>query len=128
MLKTKLTHPGVLATLGPMGMATTISAHIDLNLRPGLVSVTDAAPDGSTPEIYAKFGSLLLGQELKRVECFASCERGRCSEVGLMIATDEARIYAKLRDISRLLHKDRGASRLHSLSNQSPSLILRNQP
>jgi L-fucose mutarotase len=89
------------------------AAHIYLNLRPGLVSATDvleavvsAIPveaahvmqpaDGSTPEIFAEFSSLLPGQELQRVERFAFYDLGRRSEVGLVIATGEARIYANI--------------------------------
>ena len=58
MLKTNLTHPGILAALGSMGHGSKVliadgnypfsthtnpaAAHIYLNLRPGLISVTDA--------------------------------------------------------------------------------------
>jgi L-fucose mutarotase len=89
------------------------AAHVYLNLRPGLVSATDvleavvsAIPveaaqvmqpnDGSTPPIFAEFSALLPGQELQRVERFAFYDLGRRSEVGLVIATGEARIYANI--------------------------------
>jgi L-fucose mutarotase len=129
MLKTNLTHPGILAALGSMGHGSMVliadgnfpfathtnrdAAHIYLNLRPGLVSVTDvletvisAIPveavhvmqpaDGSSPDIFAEFISLLSGQELQRVERFAFYDLGRRSEVGLVIATGEARVYANI--------------------------------
>lgn len=89
------------------------AAHIYLNLRPGLISATDvleavvsAIPveaahvmqpaDGSTPDIFGEFSALLSGQELQRVERFAFYDMGRRSEVGLVIATGEARIYANI--------------------------------
>lgn len=129
MLKTNLTHPGILAALGSMGHGSKVliadgnypfsthtnpaAAHIYLNLRPGLISVTDALEavitavpieaahvmqpaDGSTPEIFGEFASLLPGLELQRVERFAFYDLGRRSEVGLVIATGEARIYANI--------------------------------
>jgi L-fucose mutarotase len=129
MLKTKLTHPGILAALGSMGHGSMVliadgnfpfgthtnpaAAHVYLNLRPGLVSATDALQavvsaipveaahvmqpnDGSTPDIFAEFGALLPGQELQRVERFAFYDLGRRSEVGLVIATGEARVYANI--------------------------------
>jgi len=98
----------------PFGTHTNpAAAHVYLNLRPGLVSATDvleavvsAIPveaahvmepaDGSTPPIFAEFSALLPGQELQRVERFAFYDLGRCSEVGLVIATGEARIYANI--------------------------------
>ena len=98
----------------PFGTHTNpAAAHVYLNLRPGLVSATDvleavvsAIPveaaqvmdpaDHSTPPIFAEFGALLPGQELQRVERFAFYDLGRRSEVGLVIATGEARIYANI--------------------------------
>lgn len=129
MLKTTLTHPGILAALGSMGHGSMVliadgnypfathtnpmATHIYLNLRPGLVAVIDALEavagvipveaahvmqpaDGSTPEIFAEFRSLLSGQELQRVERFAFYELGRSPSVGLVIATGETRIYANI--------------------------------
>ena len=98
----------------PFGTHTNpAAAHVYLNLRAGLVSATDvldavvsAIPveaahvmepnDGSTPPIFAEFSALLPGQELQRVERFAFYDLGRHSEVGLVIATGEARIYANI--------------------------------
>lgn len=84
-----------------------------LNLRPGLVSATDvlealvtAIPveaahvmqpnDGSTPGIFAEFSQSLPGLTLERVERFAFYDMARRSEVGLVVATGEARVYANL--------------------------------
>lgn len=89
------------------------AAKVYLNLRPGLVSATDvlealvtAIPieaahvmqpnDGSTPDIFGEFNALLPENELQRVERFAFYELARKSEVGLVIATGEARIYANI--------------------------------
>jgi L-fucose mutarotase len=98
----------------PFGTHTNpAAAHVYLNLRPGLVSAADvleavvsAIPveaaqvmqpnDGSTPPIFAEFSALLPGHELQRVERFAFYDLGRRSEVGLVIATGEARIYANI--------------------------------
>lgn len=98
----------------PFGTHTNpVAAHIYLNLRPGLVSVPDvlqplvsAIPveaahvmqpaDGSTPEIFAEFSAHLTGQELQRVERFAFYDLARRSEVGLVIATGETRVYANI--------------------------------
>lgn len=89
------------------------AARVYLNLRPGLIAATDtleavvsAIPveaahvmepaDGSTPDIFAEFSALLPGHKLQRVERFAFYDLGRRSEVGLVIATGEARIYANI--------------------------------
>jgi L-fucose mutarotase len=89
------------------------AARVYLNLRPGLVSATDvlaaladAIPveaahvmqpaDGSTPEIFEEFITLLPGQALQRLERFAFYEAAQQPEVGLVIATGEARIYANI--------------------------------
>ena len=98
----------------PFGSHTNpAAAKVYLNLRPGLVSATDvletlvtAIPvelaqvmqpnDGSTPDIFGEFSALLPGHELQRVERFAFYDLARRSEVGLVIATGEARIYANI--------------------------------
>jgi L-fucose mutarotase len=84
-----------------------------LNLRPGLVNATDvlaalvtAIPveaahvmnpaDGSTPDIFHEFAALLPGLELQRVERFDFYDLARTTDVGLAIATGEARVYANL--------------------------------
>lgn len=129
MLKTQLTHPEILSTLGRLGHGSMVliadgnfpfashtnpsAAKVYLNLRPGQVSATDvletllsAIPveaahvmqpnDGSTPGIFSEFSALLPEQELQRVERFAFYNMARQSEVGLVIATGEARIYANI--------------------------------
>lgn len=89
------------------------AARVFLNLRPGLVNATDvletlitAIPieaahvmqpdDGSTPDIFHEFGALLPGIELQRLERFPFYDLAHQSEVGLVIATGEARVYANL--------------------------------
>jgi L-fucose mutarotase len=129
MLKTTLLHPGILGALATMGHGSRVlladgnfpfathtnpaAAHVYLNVRPGLVSVTDileplvtAIPveaahvmqpaDGSEPGIFAEFRALLPGMVLEPVERFAFYDLGRGSDVGLVIATGEARIYANI--------------------------------
>lgn len=129
MLRTKLTHPGILGALGSMGHGSMVliadgnfpfathsnpaAPHVYLNLRPGLVNATDvlealvtAIPieaahvmqphDGSTPAIFGEFKALLPGIELQPIERFAFYDFARRSEVGLVIATGEARVYANL--------------------------------
>ncbi len=98
----------------PFGSHTNpAAAHVYLNLRSGLISATDALDalvsaipveavqvmqpnDGSTPGIFAEFSALLPGLELQRVERFAFYDLARRSEVGLVIATGEARVYANI--------------------------------
>lgn len=129
MLKTKLLHPEIIGALGRMGHGSQVliadgnfpftthsnpqATHVFLNLRPGLVTVTDvldtlvaAIPveaahvmqpaDGSTPPIFAEFNQLLPDIELIRTERFEFYDKAKSSDVGLVIATGEARIYANL--------------------------------
>lgn len=129
MLKTTLLHPGILGALATMGHGSTIlladgnfpfsshtnpaAAHVYLNLRPGLVSVTDVLEtlvvsipvesaqvmqpaDGSEPGIFSEFRALIPGIALEPVERFAFYDLARRSEVGLVVATGEARIYANI--------------------------------
>jgi L-fucose mutarotase len=129
MLKTTLLHPEILGTLGRLGHGSKIliadgnypfatgsnpaAKVVFLNLRPGLVTVTDvlaalvtAIPveaahvmnpaDGSTPDIYHEFTALLPDLELQRVERFDFYDLARTSDVGLVIATGESRVYANL--------------------------------
>lgn len=129
MLKTQLLHPQMLGALGAMGHGGMVliadgnfpfsthtnpaATHVYLNLRPGLVTVTDvlepltaAIPieaahvmqpyDGSEPPIWAEFRALLPGLTLEPVERFAYYDMARRSEVGLVIATGEARVWANL--------------------------------
>jgi len=89
------------------------AAHVFLNLRPGLVTATDvldtlvtAIPieaahvmqphDGSTPGIFHEFSALLPSLELVHVERFAFYDLARSTDVGLVIATGEARVYANI--------------------------------
>jgi L-fucose mutarotase len=89
------------------------AAQVYLNLCPGLVSVTDVLKvlthsipveaayvmqpaDGTTPPIFAEFASLLPGIELEKTERFAFYDKARGRDVGLVIATGEARIYANI--------------------------------
>lgn len=129
MLKTGLLHPGIIGALATMGHGSTIlladgnfpfsthtnpaAAHVYLNLRPGLVSVTDvletlvaAIPveaahvmqpaEGPEPPIFNEFRALIPGIPLQPVGRFDFYDLGRRSEVGLIVATGEARIYANI--------------------------------
>lgn len=129
MIRTQLTHPGILGALGTLGHGSMVliadgnfpfathsnpaAARVYLNLRRGLVSATDvlatladAIPveaahvmqpsDGSQPPIFDEFRRLLPGMALEPVERFAFYELASRREVGLVIATGEARVYANL--------------------------------
>ena len=129
MLRTTLLHPEILGALGRLGHGSKVliadgnfpfttganpaAAFVFLNLRPGLLNVTDvieplitAIPveavhvmephDGSTPAIFHEFSALLPDHELQRVERFAFYELARTRDVGLVIATGEARVYANI--------------------------------
>ncbi len=129
MLRSHLTHPEILSALGGMGHGSKVliadgnfpfithtnplAAHVFLNLRPGLISSTDAlealvsaveiesaqvmqTADGSEPPIFAEFRALIPGIELQGVERFAFYDLARESVVGLVIATGEARVYANI--------------------------------
>jgi L-fucose mutarotase len=129
MLLTKLTHPTILNALARMGHGSQVliadgnfpftthsnpaAEHVFLNLRPGLVTVTDvldalisAIPveaahvmqpnDGSEPPIFTEFRHLLPVLQLQPVERFDFYSMARGLDVGLVIATGEARIYANI--------------------------------
>lgn len=129
MLRTTLLQPEILAALGRLGHGSKIliadgnfpfttgsnpaATHVFLNLRPGLVTVTEvletlitAIPveevhvmqpnDGSTPDIFNEFTALLPDLELQRVERFAFYDLARTQDVGLVIATGESRVYANI--------------------------------
>jgi L-fucose mutarotase len=129
MLLTKLTHPAILNALARMGHGSQVliadgnfpfithsnpaAEHVFLNLKPGLVTVTDvlevlitAIPveaahvmrpnDGSEPTIYNEFRHLLPALQLQPVERFAFYGMARGSDVGLVIATGESRIWANI--------------------------------
>jgi L-fucose mutarotase len=87
--------------------------HVFLNLRPGLVTVTDvlealitAIPveaahvmrpnDGTEPGIYTEFRKLLPALQLQPVERFAFYGMARGADVGLVIATGESRLWANI--------------------------------
>ena len=84
-----------------------------LNLRRGLVTATDVLEplaasipvesayvmqpaDGSDAPIFSEFSALLPGHTLERIERFAFYDMARQPQVGLVIATGEARIYANI--------------------------------
>ncbi len=129
MLKSQLLHPGILSALGQSGHGSKVliadgnypfntgsnpaAEHIFLNLRPGLVSVTDiletlatAIPveaahvmqpaDGSEPPIFAEFRQLLPGLELQKLERFAFYDVSRERDVSLVIASGDQRLYANI--------------------------------
>lgn len=84
-----------------------------LNLSPGVLSATDvlrvvapaipieavhvmATADGSSPPIWADFAQILPGITLNPLERFAFYEAAGSSDVSLVIATGEQRIYANI--------------------------------
>jgi len=98
----------------PFGTHTNpAAAHVYLNLRPGLINATDvletlvtAIPieaahvmqpnDGSEPPIFAEFRAHLPGTPLQPLERFAFYAFAQRPEVGLVIATGEARVWANV--------------------------------
>lgn len=90
-----------------------LASHVYLNLRSGLVTATDvletlitAIPveaayvmqpnEGPEPDIFNEFRAHLPERDLQRVERFAFYDMARHSDVGLVIATGEARVYANI--------------------------------
>ena len=84
-----------------------------LNLCPGVLTVTDvvrvlaeaipieavhvmATADGSEPGIWAEFRALLPDTPLQPLERFAFYDAASMSNVALVIATGEQRIYANI--------------------------------
>lgn len=129
MLRSQLLHPTILQALAGAGHGSTIliadgnyplstntnpqATRVYLNLRPGLVSVTDilatiltAIPieaahvmqtaDGSEPEIYAEFRQLLPTLSLTPVERFAFYERARQHDLALAVLSGDQRLYANI--------------------------------
>lgn len=129
MLRTTLTHPQILAALGGLGHGSMVliadgnfpfvthtnpaAAKVFLNLRPGLISATEALEtlaasipveaahvmqpdDGSEPPIFAEFRQRLPGVTLAPLERFAFYAFAQKPEVGLVIATGEARVWANV--------------------------------
>lgn len=87
--------------------------HVYLNLMPGMVKVTDvldalisAVPveaatvmqtaDGSEPSIYADFRKLLPNNPLQPLERFAFYDFARQTNVALVVATADQRLYANI--------------------------------
>jgi L-fucose mutarotase len=91
-----------------------LARHVFLNLAPGLVNATDAlralasaipveaahvmqTADGSEPPILDEFRALLPeGLALQKLERFSFYNAARGTDVALVIATGEQRIYANI--------------------------------
>lgn len=86
---------------------------IFLNLRRGLVTVTDVlsaitecvpieaaevmAPDsGPEPEVFQEFARVLPSTPFTRTSRFDFYDQARKSDVGIVVATGEARVYANI--------------------------------
>ncbi len=93
--------------------ANPAAERVYLNLAPGLLTVTDvlevlisAIPieaaevmttdDGTEPSIYADFRRLLPDLDLTAHKRFEFYDRARHSDVSLVIATGEQRVYANI--------------------------------
>ena len=129
MLKNQLLHPEILHALGQSGHGSKVliadgnypfntgsnpaAAHVFLNLRPGLASVTDiletlasAIPveaahvmqpaDGSEPPIFSEFRRILPDLQLQKLERFAFYDVSRERDVALVIASGDQRLYANI--------------------------------
>jgi L-fucose mutarotase len=130
MLKTRLLHPEILAALGSAGHGSRVliadgnypfttgspgSAQVVyLNLRPGLVSVSDVLetlvavmpiesamvmvpPDGPEPEIHGVMRKMLpKGVPLASKGRFEFYDEARSPDTALVIATGEQRVYANI--------------------------------
>lgn len=87
--------------------------HVYLNLSPGLVTVTQvldallsAVPveaahvmqpdDGSEPPIFGEFRQRLPGMALQKLERFAFYDFARSSNVALVVATGDQRLWANI--------------------------------
>ena len=90
-----------------------LAARVYLNLSPGVVGATEvlravapaipieaahvmATADGSEPSIWADFRALLPNTTLQPLERFAFYDAASKSDVALVIATAEQRVYANL--------------------------------
>ena len=129
MLKSQLLHPQILNALGQSGHGSKVliadgnypfntgsnpaASHVFLNLRPGLVSVTDiletlvtAMPveaahvmqpaDGGEPPIFNEFRRILPNLQLQKLERFAFYDASRERDVSLVIASGDQRLYANI--------------------------------
>lgn len=90
-----------------------LATRVYLNLTPGVLGATEvlkaiapaipveaahvmATADGSEPPIWAEFRDLLPGTTLEPLERFAFYQAASTSDVALVIATAEQRVYANL--------------------------------
>jgi L-fucose mutarotase len=129
MIRGPLTHPHLLAALAESGHGTRVliadgnypfrtgahhgARHVYLNLRRGLVSVTDVLEsiaatvpleaaeamrpdDGSEPAVFAEFRRLLPDIDLRVHDRHAFYDLACRPDVGVVVATGEARLYANL--------------------------------
>lgn len=129
MLTTHLTHPGLLSALAAAGHGSSVliadgnypfaTAHgpnarvVHLNVRPGLVSATDAlaaittaisvesavvmAPGGDLLPVHLEYQRLLGPQvPLAILERFSFYDACRGSDLAVLVATGEERLYANL--------------------------------
>lgn len=129
MLRGPITHPHLLSALGQSGHGTKVliadgnypfrtggppdALRIFLNLRRGLVSVTDVlsavvesvpieaaevmVPDsGADPDVFRDFVRLLPGIPLTRRTRFDFYDQARAGDVGVLVATGESRTYANI--------------------------------
>lgn len=93
--------------------ANPAARHVFLNLRRGLPTVTDVLEvlaatvpieaaevmrpdDGPEPEVFAAFRAALPGIDLQMHPRQAFYERARRPDVGVVVATGEARVFANL--------------------------------
>ncbi len=129
MLKSQLLHPAMLHALGQSGHGSMVAIcdgnypfrtlsnpaaeHVYLNLRPGLVTVTDvletlltAIPveaahamirdDSSEPEIFADFRQLVTEVEVQPLGRHDFYAKVQDPGVSLVVATGEQRLYANI--------------------------------
>ena len=98
----------------PVGThANPASERVYMNLRPGVVTITEvldalltAIPveavhvmrpdDGSEPSIYADFRRVIPGLALQPLERFAFYEFTKNTDVGLIIASGDSRLWANI--------------------------------
>jgi L-fucose mutarotase len=130
MLKSRCTHPEILAALGAAGHGSQIliadgnypfstgsnpvAGHVHLNLTRGFAPVDEVLAvlvatvpieaahvmmpsEGPEPPIFAAFRRTLpSGVELQALERFHFYDAARSSNVALVIATGEQRVYANI--------------------------------
>lgn len=129
MLKSQLLHPDILRVLATSGHGSTVviadgnypfatltnpaAEKVYLNLRPGLVTVTDvletlltAIPveaahvmlkdGGVEPEIFADFRRLVTEADLTPLERYDFYAKAQEPSVSLVVATAEQRLFANI--------------------------------